>query len=40
VTTGDFEPRVTADRDLTCGQNPRTIKSAQHSLPPAIKWRR
>jgi hypothetical protein len=40
VTTVDFEPQVTAGRKLICGQNPRTIKSAQHSLPPSIRWRR
>jgi hypothetical protein len=40
VTTDDFEPQVTAGRKLICGQNPRTIKSAQQSAPPSIKWRR
>jgi hypothetical protein len=40
VTTVDFEPQVTTDRELICGQNPRTIKSAQHALPPSIKRRR
>lgn len=33
MTTVDFEPQ---DCALICGQNPRTIKSPQHSAPPSI----
>jgi hypothetical protein len=40
VTAVDIEPHVTADRGLIRGQNPRTIKSTQHSAPPSIKRRR